>query len=528
MDGTHGITQCGIPPGSSFTYEWVAEQGTSWYHAHSGGQYTDGLVGAIVFHPAASGSNSSVSLRNAQPEGNEPGVEARYDDDVTLLLSDMYNTPAPALSWRFIALGTGIDGQPGDEPSPDGGSINGVSQAMCAYIPESDLVIPERKRSLHTLPPQVERSYTHGKHYDASNYCGDLGTAYFNLTLESGKTYRLRLVNTGSFVNTIFSVDGHALTVVEADGVAIQPFNASSVELAVGQRYSALITLDQPPSAYWIRNHLQTSEMRYTSPNFSETTLGVLRYAGVEATVLPNTTDDATGSAKGLPGLDPDGTKLVPVYGADAPAQREEQYTVQFNMQYTADNGHYMFFNDSSWEPEPGVADIFRIRSDSSFASKVGPQDGAGDQINIVTPGPGLTKRADNSSGEGYVDLIVNSLDDGSHPFHMHGHRFWVLSSGDGHFVGDSSSLNTTSVMRRDTLQIPSYGHAVLRLSTQNAGVWAFHCHISWHMQLGLLMTFTHRPDEIRQWELPEGFDTCGGEREPAADSGAQELAKGN
>ncbi|EJT46677.1 multicopper oxidase [Trichosporon asahii var. asahii CBS 2479] len=554
MDGTHGITQCGIPPGSSFTYEWVAEQGTSWYHAHSAGQYTDGLIGAIVFHPASTpGSNSSVSTRDAQPEGNEgnePGTDAKYDDEVTLMLSDMYNTPVPALSWRFTALGTGIDGQPGDEPSPDGGSINGVSQAKCAYIPQSDLVIPERKRrrSLHALPPQAPqaRSYTHGTHYDASNYCGDEPTTFFNLTLEGGKTYRLRLVNAGSFVNTIFSVDGHALTVVEADGVAIQPFNASSVELAVGQRYSVLITLDQPPAAYWVRNHLQTSEMRYTSPNFSETTLGVLRYAGISSSILPNSTTggedesssgSASGSARGLPALDPDGTKLTPVHAPDAPRQREEQYTVQFNMQYTADNGHYMFFNDSSWEPEPGVADIFKIRNDASFASasRVGPQDGAGDQVNIVTPGPtpgpGLTQPSSNSSnlsndaGAGFVDLIVNSLDDGSHPFHMHGHRFWVLSSGDGHFVGDSSSLNTTSIMRRDTLQIPSYGHAVLRLGTGNAGVWAFHCHISWHMQLGLLMTLTHRPDEIRKWTLPEGFEgMCAGEKTPAADSGAQEM----
>lgn len=554
MDGTHGITQCGIPPGSSFTYEWTAEQGTSWYHAHSGGQYTDGLVGAIVFHPAAqpqgragagSAANSTSASKRAptQAEGNEPGVDARYDDEVTLLLSDMYNTAAPALSWRFTALGTGIDGQPGDEPSPDGGAINGVSQARCAYIPESDLVIPERRRSLHSLPPQAvershaARSYTHGTHYDASNYCGDVPTTFWNMTLEGGRTYRLRLVNAGSFVNTIFSVDGHALTVVEADGVAIAPFNASSIELAVGQRYSALVTLDRAPGAYWVRNVLQTSEMRYSAPNFSETTLGVLRYSGVDAMVLPDTTEGGGGSAKGLPALDPD-SKLTPVHAPDAPAAREQQYTVQFNMQYTADNGHYMFFNDSSWEPVAGTADIFKIRSDSAFASKAGAQDGAGDQVNIVTPGPGLSKRDDanattaaqnatsggndgSAGGGGYVDLVVNSLDDGSHPFHLHGHRFWILSSGSGHFVGDSASLSPAGAMRRDTLQIPSYGHAVLRLSTANAGVWAFHCHISWHMQLGLLMTLTHRPDEVRKWQLPEGFEgMCAGEREPAADSG--------
>jgi FtsP/CotA-like multicopper oxidase with cupredoxin domain len=34
-DGVPSITQCPIPPGSSMTYTWVAENyGTSWYHSH--------------------------------------------------------------------------------------------------------------------------------------------------------------------------------------------------------------------------------------------------------------------------------------------------------------------------------------------------------------------------------------------------------------------------------------------------------------------------------------------------------------
>ncbi len=45
-----GVTQCGIPPGESFTYEFqiVDQRGTFWYHAHQSVQYTDGLYGPIV------------------------------------------------------------------------------------------------------------------------------------------------------------------------------------------------------------------------------------------------------------------------------------------------------------------------------------------------------------------------------------------------------------------------------------------------------------------------------------------------
>lgn len=50
MDGVHGVSQCGIPAGEGFTYEFVVagQRGTFWWHAHSGVQYSDGLFGPIV------------------------------------------------------------------------------------------------------------------------------------------------------------------------------------------------------------------------------------------------------------------------------------------------------------------------------------------------------------------------------------------------------------------------------------------------------------------------------------------------
>lgn len=50
MDGVAAITQCGIPPGKSFTYEFATDEqvGTYWYHSHLGVQYTDGLFGPLV------------------------------------------------------------------------------------------------------------------------------------------------------------------------------------------------------------------------------------------------------------------------------------------------------------------------------------------------------------------------------------------------------------------------------------------------------------------------------------------------
>jgi FtsP/CotA-like multicopper oxidase with cupredoxin domain len=54
QDGTNGITECPIAPGSSRVYEWQATQyGTSWYHSHHTVQYGEGLLGPIVINGPA-------------------------------------------------------------------------------------------------------------------------------------------------------------------------------------------------------------------------------------------------------------------------------------------------------------------------------------------------------------------------------------------------------------------------------------------------------------------------------------------
>jgi len=58
--------------------------------------------------------------------------------------------------------------------------------------------------------------------------------------------------------------------------------------------------------------------------------------------------------------------------------------------------------------------------------------------------------------------------------------------------------------MRRDTVTVEAFGWVILRVVADNPGVWAFHCHISWHLEAGLMMQFWIRADEMRAWALPE------------------------
>jgi len=52
MDGVPGITYDGIAPGETFTYRFTVRQnGTFWYHSHTGFQEQTGIHGSLVIRP---------------------------------------------------------------------------------------------------------------------------------------------------------------------------------------------------------------------------------------------------------------------------------------------------------------------------------------------------------------------------------------------------------------------------------------------------------------------------------------------
>ncbi|KAI7743639.1 hypothetical protein M8C21_012061 [Ambrosia artemisiifolia] len=77
------------------------------------------------------------------------------------------------------------------------------------------------------------------------------------------------------------------------------------------------------------------------------------------------------------------------------------------------------------------------------------------------------------------------------HPWHLHGHDFWVLGYGEGKFSKkDIGKFNLKNPPLRNTAVIFPYGWTALRFVTDNPGVWAFHCHIEPHLHMGMGVVF--------------------------------------
>jgi len=86
------------------------------------------------------------------------------------------------------------------------------------------------------------------------------------------------------------------------------------------------------------------------------------------------------------------------------------------------------------------------------------------------------------------------------HPWHKHGGEFWVLGEG----VGLENAPRAPPAVdpgapprQSDMLTLMPRGWAWLRFVADNPGVWPFHCHIAWHLQMGMLVLFVVAPEQI-------------------------------
>lgn len=68
----------------------------------------------------------------------------------------------------------------------------------------------------------------------------------------SGKTYRFRISNVGLQHSLNFRIQGHKMKLVEVEGTHTIQTTYSSLDVHVGQSYSVLVTMDQPPQDFYI------------------------------------------------------------------------------------------------------------------------------------------------------------------------------------------------------------------------------------------------------------------------------------
>jgi len=132
------------------------------------------------------------------------------------------------------------------------------------------------------------------------------------------------------------------------------------------------------------------------------------------------------------------------------------------------------------------------------------------------------------------VEIVINNHDAGAHPIHMHGHNFQMVERDAGVYSGTPKNAPRTPI-RRDTFKVNGDGHLVYRFKANNpdkspltssiskttrltsaARVWAFHCHIDWHVTEGFFATIVEAPLHLQSQNVPaDHFQVCKDQKLP-------------
>lgn len=80
---------------------------------------------------------------------------------------------------------------------------------------------------------------------------------------------------------------------------------------------------------------------------------------------------------------------------------------------------------------------------------------------------------------------------------HMHGHNMFVLAQGSLDNDWNGTIVNQDNPARRDVQIVGAWEYLVLQWNQDNPGAWPFHCHLAWHLSLGMAIEVLESPDLI-------------------------------
>ncbi|TFK41495.1 Fet3 protein [Crucibulum laeve] len=432
---------------------------------------SSGQWGTYWVHAHASGQY--VDGLRAPVVIHPPKEVHTYDEEFTVVLGDWYHDEHAVLLKQFISIAN----PGGAEPVPDSGLIY--------FVQNGSYLGPVAGSSPSSVTSAV------GFNENAT------------LPFQPGKTYRLRIVNTSAFSAFFFWIDGHDMRIIEVDGTDVEESPIDLISITVAQRYSVLVTARNDTSSNWVIHANMDVDMFDTVPDALNPNITSSITYDSSASLADSTTVDEY--------HDVDDLSLVPIIKIpQPPATRTIELEVIFD---TMDDGtNHAMFNQITYNSPlvPAIFSELSLGPNATNENAYGPLSFVLNHMDVF-------------------DIVVKNGDAGKHPFHLHGHKPMIVGRSTDYTSSDPAlnppiAENQPNPIRRDTIQIPSMHSATLRVVADNPGVWFFHCHIEWHLEVGLAIQLIEAPLEAQQHISqvpPVMFDHCKTLNKPFAGNAA-------
>ena len=212
MDGVPGLSFHGIAPDGMYEYKFKVQQnGTYWYHSHSGFQEQVGVYGALV-----------IDAKEPEP--------FTYDRDYVVMLSD-WTDEDPA---RVLSKLKKQSDYYNYHKRTVGDFVNDVSEMGWSAAVADRKMWAEMKMSPTDLADVSGYTYTYLMNGQApdGNWTG---------VFKPGEKIRLRFINGSAMTYFDVRIPGLKMTVVAADGQHVKRVAVDEFRIAVAETYDVIV-----------------------------------------------------------------------------------------------------------------------------------------------------------------------------------------------------------------------------------------------------------------------------------------------
>ncbi|WP_439850781.1 copper resistance system multicopper oxidase [Pseudomonas syringae] len=456
MDGVPGLSFDGIAPDGLYVYRFkVRQNGTYWYHSHSGFQEQSGLYGPLV-----------IDAKEPEPFG--------YEREHVVMLSD-WTDEDPARVMKKLKKQSDYYN---NNQRTVGDFINDVSEKGWSATTSERTMWAQMGMDPTDLADVSGATYTYLMNGQAPNMNW---TGLFN----PGERIRLRLINGSSMTYFDVRIPGLKMTVVASDGLHVKPVVVDELRIAVAETFDVIVEPADGAYTLFAQSMDRTGYARGTLtskpglqaviPPLDPRPLLSMEDIGMAAMDHGNMSHDS------MPGMD---HSKMPMQTMPAMQSHPE----------SENNNPLVDMQAMSTSPklnDPGIGlrdNGRRVLTYADLRSTFQDPDGRepGRTIELHLTGH-MEKFAWSFNGVKFSDAEPVTLKYGervrivlvndtmmTHPIHLHG--MWSdLEDEHGQFL-----------VRKHTIDMPPGSRRSYRVTADALGRWAYHCHMLYHMEMGM------------------------------------------
>lgn len=460
QDGVPYLTSAPVKPHTTHTYTFpIIQNGTYWYHSHSGLQEQSGLYGAFVIR-------------------KRPGAPARRMEDAlpeyTLVLSDWTNENPNEVNRK---LHTGSDWF-----SIRKGSVQSYWEALRAGYLGTKLTSEWKRMNAMDVSDVFYNRFLLN------------GTPQASLPrLKGGDHIRLRIVNGASSTYFWLRYAGGKIRVVASDGKDVVPVDVDRMIIAVSETYDVILTVPESGKSF---------EFQATAEDTTGSSSLWLGH-GERQPLRPFPKLNYFKNMKQMNGMMTMGgnMKMMKMNSGPMPHQMHHHgmsggmpssHSGNMGMTGMQSGSSHGGGHGSMQEDGDGTTltyDMLKSPSRTNLPSGVPVKElhfmltGNMNRYVWSMNGKTLSETDRIMIKEGQnVRIILTNNTMMRHPMHLHGHFFRLVNR-----HGDFSPLKFTADIQPMATQVIEFNAA-----EKTRGNWFFHCHILYHMMSGMGRIFTY------------------------------------